>query len=74
LRKLGLGGKVMGGPVGLSGGETALLCLLGLGGFLIGLVVLFSRLDWWIERFADLMVQRRERRREKALTKPGLDG
>ena len=64
----------MGGPVGLSSGETALLCLVGLGGLLIGLIVFFSRLDWWIERFADLIVQRSERRREKALTKPGLDG
>jgi hypothetical protein len=65
---------VMDGLVGLSSTETALLSLLGLGGLLVGLVVFFSRLDWWIERFADLMVQRSERRREKALTKPGLDG
>jgi hypothetical protein len=63
---------VMGGLVGLSSTVTALL--LSLGGLLIGLVVLFSRLDWWIERFADLIVQRSERRRETALTKPSLDG
>jgi hypothetical protein len=65
---------VMGGLVGLSSTATALLSLLSLGGLLIGLVVFFSRLDWWIERFADLIVQRSERRREKALTKPSLDG
>jgi hypothetical protein len=65
---------VMGGQVGLSSTATALLSLLSLGGLLIGLVVFFSRLDWWIERFADLIVQRSERRREKALTKPSLDG
>ena len=64
----------MGGLVGLGSGATALLSLLSLGGLLIGLVVFFSRLDWWIERFADLIVQRSERRREKALTKPSLDG
>ena len=62
----------MGGLVGLSSTATALL--LSLGGLLIGLVVFFSRLDWWIERFADLIVQRSERRRETALTKPSLDG
>jgi hypothetical protein len=65
---------VMGGLVGLSSTATALLSLLSLGGLLIGLVVFFRRLDWWIERFADLIVQRSERRREKALTKPSLDG
>jgi hypothetical protein len=59
---------------GLSSTATALLSLLSLGGLLIGLVVFFSRLDWWIERFADLIVQRSERRRETALTKPSLDG
>jgi len=64
----------MGGLVGLSGTETALLSLLSLGGLLIGLVLLFRKLDWWIERFADQIVQRSERRREKALTKPSLDG
>jgi len=64
----------MGGLVGLGSTETALLSLLRLGGLLIGLAVLFSRLDWWIERFADLIVQRSGRRREKALTKPSLDG
>ena len=64
----------MGGLVGLGSTETALLSLLSLGGLLIGLIVFFSRLDWWIERFADLIVQRSERRREKALTKPSLDG
>jgi hypothetical protein len=37
--------------------ETALIFLVRLGGLAIGLFVLFSRLDWWIERFADLMVQ-----------------
>jgi hypothetical protein len=41
---------------GLSGIETALIFLVGLSGLVIGLVVLFSRLDWWIEYFADLMV------------------
>jgi len=40
----------------------------------IGLVVLFSSLDWWIEHFADLMVRRSERRRKKALTRPSLEG
>ena len=64
----------MGGPVGLSSTATALLSLLSLGGLLIGLVVFFSRLDWWIERFADLIMQRSERRHEKTLTKPSLDG
>ena len=59
---------------GLSSTATALLSLLSLGGLLIGLVVFFSRLDWWIERFADLIVQRSQRRRETALTKPSLDG
>jgi hypothetical protein len=54
--------------------ETALIFLVSLTGLAIGLFVLFSRLDWWIERFADLMVQRNARRREKALTKPTLDG
>ena len=66
-----LGGMVMGG---LSGIETALILLVGLSGLAIGLVVLFSSLDWWIEYFADSMVQRSERRRKKALTKPSLEG
>jgi hypothetical protein len=65
---------VMGGLVELSSTATALLSLLSLGGLLIGLGVFLSRLDWWIERFADLIVQRSERRRETALTKPSLDG
>ena len=59
---------------GLSGIETALIFVVGLGGLVIGLVVLFSSLDWWIEHFADLMVQRSARRRKKALTKASLDG
>jgi hypothetical protein len=54
--------------------ETALIFLVSLGGLLIGLIVLFRRLDWWIERFADLLMQRSERWREKALTKPSLEG
>jgi len=58
----------------LSGIETALIFLVSLSGLAIGLVVLFSRLDWWIEDFADLMVQRSERRRKKAPTKPRLEG
>jgi hypothetical protein len=52
----------------------ALILLVGLSGLAIGLVVLFSSLDWWIEYFADSMVQRSERRRKKALTKPSLEG
>jgi hypothetical protein len=59
---------------GLSGIETALILLVGLSGLAIGLVVLFSSLDWWIEYCADSMVQRSERRRKKALTKPSLEG
>ena len=59
---------------GLSGIETALILLVGLSGLAIGLVVLFSSLDWWIEYFADSMVHRSERRRKKALTKPSLEG
>ena len=59
---------------GLSGIETALIFLVGLSGLAIGLVVLFSRLDWWIEYCADLMAQRSERRRKKALTRPSLEG
>ena len=46
-----------------SGIETALIFLVGLSGLAILSVVLFSG---WIERFADLMAQRSERRREKA--------
>jgi len=52
---------------GLSGIETALVLLVGLSGLAIGLVVLFSSLDWWIEYFADSMVQRSERRRHRYL-------
>jgi hypothetical protein len=62
---------VMGGPSGI---ETAMILLVGLSGLAIGLVVLFSSLDWWIEYFPDSMVQRSERRRKKALTKPSLEG
>jgi len=35
---------------GLSGIETALIVLVSLSALAIVLVVLFSRLDWWIER------------------------
>jgi hypothetical protein len=63
-----LGAMVMGEPSGI---ETALIFLVGLSGLAILLAVLFSG---WIERFADLMAQRSERRREKVRTKPTLDG
>jgi hypothetical protein len=63
-----LGAMVMGKRSGI---ETALIFLVGLSGLAILWVVLFSG---WIERFADLMAQRSERRREKALTEPTLDG
>jgi hypothetical protein len=63
-----LGAMVMGERSGI---ETALIFLVGLSGLAILSVVLFSG---WIERFADLMAQRSERRREKALTEPTLDG
>ena len=56
------------------GTVMALILLVGLSGLAIGLMVLFSRVDWWIEYFADSMVQRSERRRRKALTKPSLEG
>ena len=58
----------------LGGMVMALILLVGLSGLAIGLMVLFSRVDWWIEYFADSMVQRSERRRRKALTKPSLEG
>jgi hypothetical protein len=54
----------------LSSTETIPLFLLSFSGLLIGFFVLLRRLDRWIERLADLIVQRGERRREKALTKP----
>lgn len=53
--------------------ETALLFLISLSGLAIGLFVLISGLDRWTDRFADLMVRRSERRREKERTKPTLD-
>ena len=53
-----------------TGIEIALISLVGLSGLAILLVVIFSG---WIERLADLMAQRSERRREKALTEPTLD-